>query len=73
MHICNVVSYISHKLVVRMKLEHGSHSFDRFLTSVELTPEPRPSRLKGHSRYSFKGKDHPHQVKASSLHLHMVN
>ncbi|KAK3872868.1 hypothetical protein Pcinc_022083 [Petrolisthes cinctipes] len=41
-------------------IPYGHTGHVRFLTSVELTPEPRPSRLKGHSRYSFKGKDHPH-------------
>lgn len=39
----------------------------RFLTSVELTPEPRTSRLKGHHRYSFKGKDHPHHQVSQGL------
>ncbi|XP_050727403.1 uncharacterized protein LOC127004096 isoform X2 [Eriocheir sinensis] len=43
-------------------IPYGHTGHVRFLTSVELTPEPRPSRLKGHSRYSFKGKDHPHQT-----------
>ncbi|XP_045130867.1 uncharacterized protein LOC123515974 [Portunus trituberculatus] len=41
-------------------IPYGHTGHVRFLTSVELTPEPRPSRLKGHPRYSFKGKDHPH-------------
>ncbi|XP_066963606.1 rho guanine nucleotide exchange factor 17-like [Macrobrachium rosenbergii] len=41
-------------------IPHGHTGHVRFLTSVELTPESRPSRLKSHSRYSFKGKDHPH-------------
>ncbi|XP_047494989.1 rho guanine nucleotide exchange factor 17-like [Penaeus chinensis] len=41
-------------------IPYGHTGHVRFLTSVELTPEPRTSRLKGHHRYSFKGKDHPH-------------
>ncbi|XP_042237395.1 rho guanine nucleotide exchange factor 17-like isoform X2 [Homarus americanus] len=41
-------------------IPYGHTGHVRFLTSVELTPEPRTSRLKGHSRYSFKGRDHPH-------------
>ncbi|XP_071525862.1 uncharacterized protein [Panulirus ornatus] len=41
-------------------IPYGHTGHVRFLTSVELTPEPRTSHLKGHTRYSFKGKDHPH-------------
>ncbi|KAL7632553.1 UNVERIFIED_CONTAM: hypothetical protein RMT77_017120 [Armadillidium vulgare] len=41
-------------------IPHGHTGNVRFLTCVEMTPESRPSRLKSHSRYSFKGKDHQH-------------
>nr|XP_045609948.1 LOW QUALITY PROTEIN: uncharacterized protein LOC123765431 [Procambarus clarkii] len=41
-------------------IPHGHTGHVRFLTSVELTPENRTSRLKSHPKYSFKGRDHPH-------------
>ncbi|KAK8749646.1 hypothetical protein OTU49_015465 [Cherax quadricarinatus] len=41
-------------------IPYGHTGHVRFLTSVELTPEPRTSRLKGHGRYSFKSRDHLH-------------